>query len=972
MANNVDLMVVGAADGVSADELTQRLVSEFGQPAEAFTELVAAACGSGNKYAAQSSVTLDTAVEGQAKLEDLGVVCELLVGGEVVSSSGFSNPAAEIEATAPEPEAPADETAIELQTSVDAVDASDIDVEEPASSDAPEEVISLDIDEKADDLLDAPSDDNSASETADDADDGLPAENGLDIVAVSFDDELGSLGTREISTDTQPDDSDSEGLESVEIDFNDELDSLEDLTIEKEDNKPQAQEQTSAVAEVLKEDTKADAGQAVAEQAEPAEESVEQNIDKISLDDIELTDEAATPGPVAEKPEQAAGKPAEEPLELTLAVDDSAPLTKPKKKSDSKPDDGGLTLVLDDEPATTAPVQDLPTQTITDAAAETDLAAKPQAASDETSDITLEAESPELRDTSREPVEITPPIAVPEEEAEPEPKPDSAESEDNTTESSADKEPSSNIADLADSLLEPEKQTPAESPATVTAEAQLPDTTEQSATAETDAAPKVDDLTSFIDSLASDDDGAAGGGLVLPGQAATASKAAPEAPVVASAETAATAGGEDAPSEAAPSAADVVDLSLPDTLAPEIYSDDSESSGKSKKKVLALAAAALGAVGVGGLVALQSGFLNKTVEPTTTVVAVTPIKDDSAEFDAVEEVSLNAAIERTAVLKNPDKYTTEELIVYLAEDLGENAKNELKNYVTGGADYKSTSESAVPRMGAAIPADSDSELWLRNRVDHPADKYFDEWSKREVDLQAYLELQDRLIDVGDLDIALDVSSNTRDKLFAVMSQQRLARAYHELGKSEKASEVLAMAVRGTYAIELESERVLAIADYALTELALGYKEDAADSFLKASILSRSLHKPQNRTVAFSAIAEYFHKAKRNDDALDFLNQAMTTAYELPVNTAARDLAIRHVALTEVRLGLTEQATEHANLIVDPFAAVSALHGIALELERTGDEENARHTLNMAYRAGSLIRNSDKREKLLEKIRLAGN
>ena len=420
-----------------------------------------------------------------------------------------------------------------------------------------------------------------------------------------------------------------------------------------------------------------------------------------------------------------------------------------------------------------------------------------------------------------------------------------------------------------------------------------------------------------------------------------------------------------------PALSDVVDLGKAEDLVPDILEDDS-NAGAGKKKILAMAAAGLGVVGVGALVALQSGLLSKPVEPATTVVAVAPVKDKSAEFDAVEQVSLNAAIERAEVLKNPDKYTTEELIVYLAEDLGENAKNELKNYVTGGADYKSSSQAAVPRMGAAIPADSDSELWLRNRVDHPADEFFDDWSKREVDLQAYLELQDRLIEVGDLEIALDVSKNTKDKLFAVMSQQRLARAYHALGNSDKASEVLAMAVRGTYAIKLESERVLAIGDYALTEQALGLDEDAEDSFLKASILSRSLHKPQNRTVAFSAIAEYFHKARRSSEALEFLDLAMTTAYELPVNTAARDLAIRHVALTEVRLGLTEQATEHANLIVDPFAAVSALHGIALELERTGDEENARLTLNMAYRAGSLIKNSDKREKLLEKIRLAGN
>ncbi|MEM7256123.1 MAG: hypothetical protein AAF404_01920, partial [Pseudomonadota bacterium] len=275
-------------------------------------------------------------------------------------------------------------------------------------------------------------------------------------------------------------------------------------------------------------------------------------------------------------------------------------------------------------------------------------------------------------------------------------------------------------------------------------------------------------------------------------------------------------------------------------------------------------------------------------------------------------------------------------------------------------------------MAAAIPAESDSELWLRNRVQHRSDKYFDQWSRRDLDLQAYLELQQRMVAGGDLAVALEISSSTKDKLFSVMSQQRLARVFDAQGNADKAREVLDMAVRGTYSIESEEERVIAIADYALTEGKLGLIDDSADSFLKASILARSIQEPEAQTVAFSAIAEYFHKAGRKVDATDFLAQAMDSALELPMNTAVRDLAIRHVALTEVRLGMTEQATDHANMIIDPFAAVSTLHGIALELERTGDEQKARLTLNMAYRAGSLISDSDKREILLEKIKLAGN
>ncbi len=972
MANNVDLMVVGATEGLSAVELTERLVAEFKQPAEAFTELVAAACGGGPKYAAQSSVTLDTAVEGQGKLEDLGVVCELLVDGEVLSSSGFSNPVSSAAA------GPSDTDAAEVDVSADTSAGSAIEAEAPESVN---ELDEISFEESSVDL--SAEDASSSKEKSEDT--AASAESGLESAGVDFEDELGALGSidtpdNQSSVEEAGKTADADGLEAVEIDFNDELTSLDDFQRTDEKSEPEA-------TEIAKDD------------AEPAaqEQSVDEPADTESIvvateaDDVTEAEQS-----VAAESKADADKSIEAPLELSLAVDDSTPLTKPKKKSDATPDDGGLTLVLDDEPAgksasapkKAAPVEQ-PAAEVTEEKADPNVDSSADSSADLSADLEPDTDS-ELRDTSREPVEITPPVEAPEEEAEPEAAPESETRKDvvpGDTEEAGQHEPNvvdvAQAEDAADSTREGEPET-----TEITAEAAPADEAgkappddaglEPESTPEPEPEPeKADDITSFIASLAGDGDSSStksnqsvAGGLVMPGQAeavaapSDSSQPSVEDELQAAVETSQT-------KEEGVSDQDVANLTMPDALAPEILEADEDNSA-GKKKLLAMAVAGLGVVGIGAVVAMQTGLLGKTVEPATTVVAVAPVKDKSAEFDAVEEGSLNAAIERAEVLKNPDKYTTEELIVYLAEDLGENAKNELKNYVSGGADYKPSSEAAVPRMGAAIPADSDSELWLRNRVNHPADEFFDEWSKREVDLQAYLELQERLIEVGDLEIALDVSKNTKDKLFAVMSQQRLARAYHDLGKSGKASELLARAVRGTYAIKLESERVLAIADYALTEQALGLKEDAEDSFLKASILSRSLHKPQNRTVAFSAIAEFFHKAQRKDDMRTFLDLAMTTAYELPVNTAARDLAIRHVALTEVRLGLTDQATEHANLIVDPFAAVSALHGIALELERTGDEENARQTLNMAYRAGSLIKNSDKREKLLEKIRLAGS
>ena len=90
MADNVDLMVVGTNDGLTADELTKRLVAEFNQPADAFNELVAAACHGEPAYAAQTAVSLDTAVEGQMQLENLGVVCQLFMDGQEIGGAALT------------------------------------------------------------------------------------------------------------------------------------------------------------------------------------------------------------------------------------------------------------------------------------------------------------------------------------------------------------------------------------------------------------------------------------------------------------------------------------------------------------------------------------------------------------------------------------------------------------------------------------------------------------------------------------------------------------------------------------------------------------------------------------------------------------------------------------------------------------------------------------------------------------------
>ena len=989
MADNVDLMVVGTNDGLTADELTKRLVAEFNQPADAFNELVAAACHGEPAYAAQTAVSLDTAVEGQMQLENLGVVCQLFMDGQEIGGAALT-PAASNDA----------QPIVQVQ---------DSDLPDEYTDHEPETAKLEGADSAADIGGEGISDEDDISGLDEDLEaDGTIVEN---------------VGSTEAD---EPDiDSDAEG---AEFDFLDELGSLDDELKRVADARETKPVNTNTEA------TASDKDHNSALQPDPASQGQEAPGD---------AEEMSAPEPDSE-PEAKA--PPAELLELTLADDDSQPLTKPKTKSNAVADDGGLTLSLDNETPLTAPKKQSTTtpapsdggltlsiddelQTDGSAIVAEEKSEKKEADPDavavqvseksgDSAELTAEDDSTavqtvEARDTSRELQEEIKPLldepepqktdsdreteATPKNEEQPVARPVNADEPPAAPEKSADEnEPdatpatqtasASSIESLIDDLtsntdgLVLTDEAPQEEPENEEQSAARPVNTDEAPTApeqradgsknsETTApqSSSTNSINSLIEDLASNT-----GGLVLPGQAPQ------EAPV------------EEVTEEPVTEA-----VAEEDNSASSVASIDGESNGVDHDsgidsrledsdsletlidrerrvkllKATTIATLAVGLLGGGAAFYFMGGAASKAPAP---VVATAPVVTESSVLAAVEEVSLNAAIERSSDISNPHNYSTEELIVYLSEDLGDNARQELQNYVNGGAEPQLAAALApVPRMGPAIPADSNSVLWLKNRVAHPADKYFDEWAKREVAVQAYMELQERLIEVGDLEIARGISATTRDRLFTVMSLQRLARSYSQLGHTDKSLDALDSAARSTFGIESEAERVIAIADFGFTEKSMGLEEDSLDTFLKASILARSLRKPESRTVALSAIAEYYDRVGRVEDTRDYLDLAMSTAYELPVNTAARDLAIRHVALTEVKLGLTEQATEHANLIVDPFAAVSALHGIALELERTGDQTNARLTLNMAYRAGSLIQDSEKREKLLEKIKLAG-
>jgi len=337
---------------------------------------------------------------------------------------------------------------------------------------------------------------------------------------------------------------------------------------------------------------------------------------------------------------------------------------------------------------------------------------------------------------------------------------------------------------------------------------------------------------------------------------------------------------------------------------------------------------------------------------------------------------LNAAIERSATLIDPETLSTEELLTTLAQGSGQDTLGDLRRYILGGsaraADQPQTEDNSMPRAGAAIPADSDSMKMLKNRVSHSGDKYFDKWSRREIDLRLYIELVNRLIDAGDIVAATELCNRTKDNLFAVMGKQSVARAYKRKGDLAEALNLLETASRNTYSIASAAERVVAMADYAYTEHVIGLHEDSLDSYLSVSILAASLNRSEYKTVGHAAVSDYLLQAGMSRESREQLDRAIGAALELPANSAARDLALRHIVLTEAQMGLFEEAIRHSEQIIDPFASVSAYHGIALEYESRENYAMATEVIQKAFDASAVISDKEKRRQLLSKIQLANS
>lgn len=981
MSDTVDLIIVGVEGDIPRADMSSKLVKAFNQDAFTFEALLDGAYGESAPYAAQTNVEPSLAESGKEQLEKLGLICTILPTGE------RPQPVAPPPAAKPETDSVNTESTTESDESDSALasfKAGDNTKDEEVES---IDEVAFDVDEDLateDSALasfkkDAKKDSSSTSDVVDFSDD-LEAV-GADDAAVGlvdakkakndftdmedsynqdFSDQIEEVGADKIASGLKEAQSAKPDFAAdvEEVDFSDDAMSIgirEQDSTTPEVSKSKLAEETAErnLASFPKEDTDQDSVDfsdelEILSSDAPLASASEGPINKADVPEAladadgageELDAELIDPAPAEKEDKQ--------PVEvddggLTLSADNDTPLTAPKEKATTEEaDDGGLSL-SDEAADTLAATTQESGQTVDATVVESlDTEEKDLGAS---SDGVAESPDVDQADTS----EVTPDSAN-----------ENASVEAPTTEPSANDATPKEVEPVTavDPTSEAVEESVPEAQPVVSASAVPPADEAQEAPAQ---AAAVETQTENAED-SEENTGVVSGGLVLPGQLSR--SVVPE--VIAeddleNASSAATAPLRDS-IPASPAVNPVADTEQFDAEAANDATDNSKAPAKKKSKKKAVAALAGVAVlaGAGSFAFMNAGSL----APMTAKLR--PGAEDLAAVQDATSVIDKMRVDVAELKPGADfeSLSTGELLVNLSNNQS-NGIVDLEPYFLESGDQVKRG----PRIGAAIPAES--EWMIRNRQSHPADSYFDNWSNRDADLSLFLALFDNLIEKGDLEVAQQLSDRAKDKLFSVMSTQRLARAYSDVGEKTQVTRLMSLASRDTYTIKAPEERVLALSDYAFTEQAIGLNEGAMDTFLKTSILARSLVKPERRAVGLSSAAMYFHRSGRTEQAQELLQQALEAGNELPRNTAARDLAIRYIALSESRMGLFNQALENTKMIVDPIATVSAYHGIALAIESSGDDTNARKVLNMAYRAGSQIEDPEERSNLLSKVVLA--
>ncbi len=196
------------------------------------------------------------------------------------------------------------------------------------------------------------------------------------------------------------------------------------------------------------------------------------------------------------------------------------------------------------------------------------------------------------------------------------------------------------------------------------------------------------------------------------------------------------------------------------------------------------------------------------------------------------------------------------------------------------------------------------------------DSRFHFYEQSKVSTQKFLYELGNVIFTSGPNFAERVIETTESDYLYVLSQHRLAIAWHQLHKPTRGNRAMQLATARAVRISDSAWAPIAMADRALTLFRIGQQSSARYAIDTADELYQKIDNPVQQVVAASGIASRHLSLDQQSHAAIYLDTASLAARQLNVDNLQQGL--RYLALSEAESSLGKRANLHVSRMADGY------------------------------------------------------
>jgi len=229
------------------------------------------------------------------------------------------------------------------------------------------------------------------------------------------------------------------------------------------------------------------------------------------------------------------------------------------------------------------------------------------------------------------------------------------------------------------------------------------------------------------------------------------------------------------------------------------------------------------------------------------------------------------------------------------------------------------------------------------------------YEQSRVNTQRFLYELDNVIFTSGPAFAERIIETTESDYLYVLSQHKLAIAWHELDKTSRGNRAMQLATARAVRISDSAWAPIAMADRALTLFRIGQQSSARYAINTADELYNKINDPVQQVGAASGIASRHLSVDQQSHAAIYLDTASLAARQLNADNLQQGL--RYLALSEAENSLGKRANLHVSRMTDGYYKTITALTVSQLLEtrnRLAASQQARAHAYLASKAVKLL------------------